>query len=219
MIRNSWNYLIIKYGVPLIFLDQFIYGNFSDEVTLLGTGAQIATGIIGIDLPADIRDISADLVNWEWSLRHVGQTALDCIGLIPVIGALKYGDEIGTLVNSTTKKGTSIGDLRKAGQKDAHHIIQDASVRNLPGYNTNAAPGVQLPGPANVKGTPHHTATQVQRQAGGGTYAAERRIGYKVMRRSGMSEQEARAAIQRAGKYFEGIGVTPGTTTRIPGNR
>jgi hypothetical protein len=70
-----------------------------------------------------------------------------------------------------------------------------------------------------VKGTPHHIATQVQRQAGGGTYAAERRIGYKALRRSGMSEQEARAAIQRADQYFESIDVTPSTTTRIPGNR
>ena len=35
---------------------------------------------------------------------------------------------------------TPIQDLRAAGLKDAHHIIQDAAVRDLPGYNPNSAP-------------------------------------------------------------------------------
>jgi RHS repeat-associated protein len=116
-------------------------------------------------------------------------------------------------------RGSSIGELRSAGLKDAHHTIQDAAVRDLPGYNTNAAPGTQLSGPANVLGTPHYVATQVQRQAGGGTYAAERRIGYEALRRAGLSRENARVEILRADAYFESIGVTPDTTTRIPGNR
>lgn len=114
---------------------------------------------------------------------------------------------------------TTVGGLRAAGKKDAHHVIQDAAARELPGYNTNAAPGIQLAGPANVAGTPHNIATGVQRQAGGGTYAAERRIGYKAMRRAGVSEGDARAAIGRADDYFGSIGVGPATITRIPGNR
>jgi len=113
----------------------------------------------------------------------------------------------------------TVGGLRRAGQKDAHHVIQDAAVRDLPGYNTNAAPGIQLPGPANVPGTPHAIATGVQRQAGGGTYGAERRIGYKAMRRAGVSEADARSAIRRADNYFDSLGVTPETVTRVPGNR
>ena len=113
----------------------------------------------------------------------------------------------------------TVGGLRSAGKKDAHHVIQDAAVRNLPGYNTNAAPGIQLAGPSNVAGTPHNIATGVQRQSGGGTYAAERRIGYKAMRRAGVSEGDARAAIGHADDHFRGIGVGPDTMTRIPGNR
>ena len=115
--------------------------------------------------------------------------------------------------------GPSVGDLRQAGQKDAHHIIQDAAVKHLPGYDTHAAPGVQLPGPANIPGTQHYHATQVQRQGGGGTYAAERRIGYKALRRGGLRLEEARAAIARADVYFARIGVGPHTPTRMPGNR
>jgi len=113
--------------------------------------------------------------------------------------------------------GPSVGDLRQAGQKDAHHILQDAAVKHLPGYDTHAAPGVQLPGPANIPGTQHSHATQVQRQGGGGTYAAERRRGYKALRRGGWRLAEARAAIARAD--FARIGVGPHTPTRMPGNR
>ncbi|MEJ2443518.1 MAG: hypothetical protein P8Y42_08675, partial [Exilibacterium sp.] len=65
----------------------------------------------------------------------------------------------------------------------------------MPGYKTNNAPGIQLEGPANKVGTPHYNATQVQRQAGGGRYAAERRIGYKALRRAGVSRQDARQYI------------------------
>jgi len=113
----------------------------------------------------------------------------------------------------------SIGDLRAAGLKDAHHAVQDAAVRDLPGYSTTSARGMQLPGPSTARGTPHYAATQVQRQAGGGTYAAERRIGYKALRRAGYSQSDARRVIQEADEYFFDIGVRPDTPTRIPGSR
>jgi RHS repeat-associated protein len=82
---------------------QLLLGNYTDDVTLLGTSAQVATGIIGIDAPADIRDISADLVNWEWSWSHAGQTGVDVIGLVPIIGALKYTDEAKDILKGTSK--------------------------------------------------------------------------------------------------------------------
>ena len=49
---------------------------------------------------------------------------------------------------------TPIGEVCSAGLKDAHHVIQDAAVRDLPGYDTNKAPGVQLEGPSTQIGTP-----------------------------------------------------------------
>ena len=58
---------------------------------------QIVLGIFDLDLPCDIRDIIADIKNLaetdrvRWDL--IGMLALDLIGLIPVIGALKYSDE------------------------------------------------------------------------------------------------------------------------------
>ncbi|MCA9647684.1 MAG: hypothetical protein KC492_43640, partial [Myxococcales bacterium] len=115
--------------------------------------------------------------------------------------------------------GGTYGQLRRGGARDAHHIIQDAAVRDLPGYSRTAAPAVELPGPSTRVGSPHHAATQAQRGRGGGTYAAERRIGYRALRPGGYSPDKARAAIQRADDYFNSIGVGPNTPTRIPGNR
>jgi hypothetical protein len=113
----------------------------------------------------------------------------------------------------------SIGDLRSAGLTDAHHVIQDAAVRDLAGYDTNAARGVQRQGPSTAIGTPHYEATQVQRQAGGGTYGAERSIAYNALRAAGYSDAEIIQAIKEADQYFNSIGVNENTPTRIPGNR
>ena len=128
-------------------------------------------------------------------------------------------DASDSLLAAKTPLTSSIGDLRAAGLKDAHHVIQDAAVRDLPGYSTRAAPGVALPGPSTAVGSPHYIATQVQRQAGGGTYAAERRIGYKGLRQSGYTKPDARQIISETDAWFQSIGVTPTTPTRIPGNR
>nr|WP_324603494.1 RHS repeat-associated core domain-containing protein [Propionibacterium acidifaciens] len=111
-------------------------------------------------------------------------------------------------------------DLRSAGAKDAHHIIQDAAVRDLPGYSRGDAPAVQLEGPSTEIGSPHYKATQVQRQPGGGTYGDERRIAEEALRSAGMSDDEIASNISRADSYFmNNLGVTMDTPTRIPGNR
>ena len=129
-------------------------------------------------------------------------------------GAVRVLDAPGEMQAATT-----VGDLRTAGLRDAHHVIQDAAVRDLPGYDTNLAPGRQLAGPSTAPGTPHYEATQVQRLPGGGTYGAERQIGLDALRAAGYSEEEALRAIQEADNYFGSIGVGPSTPTRIPGNR
>ena len=108
----------------------------------------------------------------------------------------------------------SIGDLHLQVSKDAHHVIQDAAVRDLPGYNTNAAPGVASEGPSTSVGTPHYEATLVQRQPGGGTYGAAQ-IGYEALRAAGYSEGEANQAILEADAYFQSMG-SPDYTNPYP---
>ena len=39
-------------------VNQVVKGNYTEDVTLLCTIAQIATGVIDLDLPADIRDLT-----------------------------------------------------------------------------------------------------------------------------------------------------------------
>jgi RHS repeat-associated protein len=172
-------------------------------------------GIAGFD------NIAIDLASYGNTVQQNGFFSKAAgIGLLGLgLDAVTAGRGRGAIQELETITVTAVGDLRSAGLKDAHHIIQDAAVRDLPGYNSRLAPGVQLRGPSTALGTPHYLATQVQRQAGGGTYAAERRIGYKALRAAGYSEGDARQAIKQVDAFFDSIGVTPSTSTRIPGNR
>ena len=92
---------------------QVILGNYTDDVTLAGTAGQIATGFFGVDVIGDVRDLSADIVNWENSWGHAGMTLLDIVGLIPVIGVVKNADEVGALIKAASKYGDEAGDLAK----------------------------------------------------------------------------------------------------------
>ncbi|MCH5501586.1 RHS repeat-associated core domain-containing protein, partial [Pseudomonas syringae] len=150
---------------------------------------------------------------------------------IPNCPGSSIGNPIGKTKAPETKASVNQGEpslpivsgshkaLNDAKAKDSHHIIQDAAVRDLPGYDRNAAPAVQLPGPSTKKGTPHYEATQAQRRSGGGTYRLERIFGYRALRKAGVSKDDAKTLIRGADEHFKGIGVTPETTTRIPGNR
>ncbi len=53
-------------------LNQVVLGDYSDDVTALGTGVSLAAGLTGVDIAADIRDFSANIVNWEFTWRHAG---------------------------------------------------------------------------------------------------------------------------------------------------
>lgn len=93
--------------------NQVIYGNYSEDGTLLGLVIQVGMGFFGIDLPADIRDISVDFVKWEWTAGHAVKTAVDIAGLIPIVGGIKYLDDAGTLI----KHSDEVGDVIKAVDK------------------------------------------------------------------------------------------------------
>ena len=101
--------------------NQIVYGNYTDDVTLLGTGGQVALGFFGLDLPLDIRDITYDLTHFELSWDHLGQTAIDAIAFLPLVGALKYSDEAGTLLkhadeaSDILKHADEAGDVLKHG--------------------------------------------------------------------------------------------------------
>ncbi|WP_080419960.1 RHS repeat-associated core domain-containing protein [Burkholderia ubonensis] len=115
-------------------------------------------------------------------------------------------------------------DMQKAagGLYDSHHIYQDAAVSSLPKYGYYDAPAIVLQGrneDGRTRGTPHYKANRVQDQAGGGTLAAERRIGYKAIRRAGLTPDQARCALMKADGYFSGIGASGASATTIPKRR
>lgn len=111
-------------------LEQIICGNFTEEVTLLGTIGQVLLGIVGVDLPCDIRDLAADFCkigNGE-SVSFM-QMGVDVIALIPIIGSAKYLDEAGTLL----KKSDVVDDIVKHvdelvdGVKGSTEVIDDVA--------------------------------------------------------------------------------------------
>ena len=86
-------------------LNQIVKGNFTDDVTLLGTAGEIVLGIFDLDLVCNLRDITYDIGEFgeiiigddEFSWSFAGQSFLDLVGIVPVIGAVKYSDEVGAL--------------------------------------------------------------------------------------------------------------------------
>ena len=92
-------------------------GNYYEgDPTLLGTAAQVALGLTGLDFAADIRDLTHDLTNWEWTPQHIGGTLLDAIGLLPVFGSLKFADELGAVAKNVIKALDETEDIAKAGK-------------------------------------------------------------------------------------------------------
>jgi hypothetical protein len=94
-------------------INQMVKGNYTDDVTALGTVGQVVTGLFGADLPGDIRDIAYDVTHWENSWGHFGQTLLDTASLLPGIGALKSIDEIAALAKNGAKQIDGASSLSK----------------------------------------------------------------------------------------------------------
>ena len=72
-----------------------------------------------LDLPGDIRDVVYDATRWESTPEHIGQTALDLVGIVPAIGALKYVGEAGEVAEDALKGADKIGELAGDVGKDA----------------------------------------------------------------------------------------------------
>ena len=116
---------------------QVILGNYANEedITWQGTVIEIGLGFTNADIFMDVRDIIYDVTNWEWSWKHFGQTTLDAIGLVPVVGVLKYSDEAFAVIKRGLK---SLGNtdeaaaLVKRGLKSLGNTDEAASLlRNL----------------------------------------------------------------------------------------
>ena len=113
---------------------QVIMGNYTDEITAWGTGMQLCLGLTGADIVMDIRDIVYDFHKWEWSFEHVGQTGFDVLSVVPLIGALKYGDEVVDLVKGVDKTSDVVKNVDRTtdvikGTGKAQSYLGDALKR------------------------------------------------------------------------------------------
>lgn len=113
---NRWYYWITDAG------EQVLYGNFTEKVTVVGFAGQVIVGELPVvGTMADIRDVVADVVNWELTWSHVTTTALDIIGIIPIVGALKYVDDVGFGVKAV-KLSDGAGDILTSAIKHSDDL-------------------------------------------------------------------------------------------------
>ena len=95
-------------------LRQIVLGNYTDDVNLLGTLGQVLLGVLGWDLVTDVRDITYDITNFEMSPKHLLQTLLDFASLLPVVGGIKYTDEVGDVLKSAAKHADEAAEVVKS---------------------------------------------------------------------------------------------------------
>lgn len=131
--REGWYYTVM---VPAA--NQALKGNYYDgDFKWEGLVGEILVGELPIvGTIADMRDIIADIQNWEWSWMHIAQTAIDVVGLVPIIGSLKYSDEFlstarktgkaldagdVTEINKFLKHTDNIDDVTDAGKRVLKH--------------------------------------------------------------------------------------------------
>lgn len=122
---------------------KLVLGDFDkdEEETLLSLGGSIAASIAGVDIPLDARDLAYDLSHWGEGDYFAARLALDAVGVIPVIGALKYLKHVDTIadvadtahdvvntvdaVHDATNIGDTIHDAANAA--DAAHDVVNAA--------------------------------------------------------------------------------------------
>jgi hypothetical protein len=99
---------------------SLILGDWTDEKpTGLSIGAGIGLGVLGVDLPLDLRDLGHTLTHREWTYKWGETLAYNSIGLFPLIGVLKnlknakrlkYLDDAGELAKRTDDAAEAAGD-------------------------------------------------------------------------------------------------------------
>ncbi len=96
-------------------LEMIILGSYTDEVTLLGFLGSLALSLIGLDLPADLRDLTACFtVNFNpsdpmWWLELAGCL----VSFLPLVGGLKFIDEGAELLKYSDEAAEATGDTGK----------------------------------------------------------------------------------------------------------
>ena len=112
---NSKGYLEVA-------IDQIIFGDFSDDVNIAGTGGQILVGELPIiGFVADVRDLLGS--------KSITDLLINAVAFLPFGGFFKYSDEVGVTVKNADKIKYS-DEIAAAGSK-TDEFIEYAATINL----------------------------------------------------------------------------------------
>ena len=109
--------------------EAFLLGDYTDaDPTNLTLGLNIASSVVGADLPMDVRDLVYDVQNIGSEDVHLAGVALDAVAVIPVIGAVKHLKHVDTIAD-TAKAVSNAADIAKDVEKsvDTATDIADAA--------------------------------------------------------------------------------------------
>lgn len=99
---------------------KMVLGDFAEDEqeTLLSLGGSVAASLLNVDAPLDVRDLAYDIRHWGEGDYFAARLALDAVGVLPLIGAIKY-----------VKYLDNAGDIAKGVDKtaDALDSIHDAA--------------------------------------------------------------------------------------------
>ena len=130
------------YSILVPAANQTLKGNYYDgELTWEGLIGEVVAGECFL---SDIRDFSADIVNWENSFPHMLQTGIDFIAFVPFIGSLKYTDDAIAVLRKTGKTfdATDVADANKLlKQTGSIEDVTKSTLKKLDNYD-DVAKGV-----------------------------------------------------------------------------
>ena len=117
------------------------YGDWTDQKpTALSIGTGVGLGVLGLDLPMDIRDLGHTVTHPELSYDWGKRLAINTIAVAPIIGAIKYSKYLDD-VGETAKRAGSTTDSPVQWIPDTPKMLPAA--RNYEDSATGARSGVE----------------------------------------------------------------------------
>lgn len=121
---------------------KMVLGDFAEDEqeTLLSLGGSVAASLLNVDAPLDVRDLAYDISHWGEGDYFAARLALDAVGVLPLIGAIKYAkyldnaSDIAKGVDKTADALDTIHDAAKAADsasdmaKGADRLIDTSDV-------------------------------------------------------------------------------------------
>ena len=101
---------------------KMVLGDFAEDEqeTLLSLGGSVVASLLNFDAPLDVRDLGYDIRHWGEGDYFAAHLALDAVGVLPLIGAVKYVKHLDTVgdvakeVDKTADAIDSVHDIAKA---------------------------------------------------------------------------------------------------------